>query len=268
MIDVHPTAVIHPSARLGDGARIGPYAVVGEHCTIGSGTVLGPHAVIEPFTTIGRDCQVFSGAVIGGMPQDLKFTGEESYTVIGDRNVIRECVTINRATGMGEETRLGDDNLLMAYVHVAHNCVIGNHAILANAATLAGHVALEDYARLGGMVGVHQFTRVGTLSMVGAMARITQDVPPYMLVEGDPARVHGPNVIGLRRHGLDQAERTLVKRAYKLLYRSDLNMAQALEQVTALGDSEALRHLARFIGASERGVIARAARGSEPEADS
>jgi len=255
VIDIHPTAVIHPSAKLDDGVKIGPYAVVGEHCSIGSGTTLGPHAVIEPYTTIGSDCQIFSGAVIGAVPQDLKYGGEQSYTVIGDRNVIRECVTINRATGLGEVTRVGDDNLLMAYVHVAHNCIVGNHIVLANAVTLAGHVEVEDFVTIGGLTGVHQFTRIGTMAMVGAMARVVQDVPPYMLTEGNPPKVYGPNVLGLKRRGLDQETRTLLKRAYKLLYRSDLNVSQAMEQIAELGDSEHVRHFLNFIRASERGLV-------------
>lgn len=266
VIEVHPTAVIHPSARLGDGVKIGPYAVIGEHTTIGAGTTIGPHAVIEPYTTLGVDCQVFSGAIIGGVPQDLKFAGEESYTVIGDRNIIRECVTINRATGMGEETRIGDDNMFQAYVHVAHNCVIGNQVVMSNCATLAGHVSVEDYAIIGGLAGIHQFCRVGTMAMVGAMSRVTQDVPPYMLIEGAPPRVLGPNVIGLRRRGLESDERTLIKRAYKLMYRSELNFAQALAQIAELGDSPYLRNLIAFVETSERGVVGRSNRAPGAEA--
>ncbi|HEY9721244.1 MAG TPA: acyl-ACP--UDP-N-acetylglucosamine O-acyltransferase, partial [Oscillatoriaceae cyanobacterium] len=172
MIQVHSTAVIHPSATVADDVQIGPYAVIGEHCFIDSGTKLGAHVVIEPFTTIGRDCQIFSGAVIGGVPQDLKFQGEESYCVVGDRNVIRECVTINRATAGGDTTRVGNDNLLMAYVHVAHDCQVGNGVVMANGVTLAGHVVVEDQAFIGGMTGLHQFIRVGSMAMVGAMSRL------------------------------------------------------------------------------------------------
>ena len=255
MIDIHATAVIHPSAKIGQDVKIGPYVVIGEHCTIGDGTILGPHSVIEPFTILGKECQVFSGAVVGAIPQDVKYGGEESYTFIGDRNVIRECVTINRATGMGEETRIGDDNLFLAYVHIAHNCMIGNGCILSNAVTLAGHVELEDFVTIGGMTGVHQFTKIGTMAMVGAMARIVQDVPPYMLVEGNPPKAYGPNVIGLKRRGMDQETRTLLKRAYKLIYRSNLNVAQAIEKIIELGDASELHHLIHFIERSERGLV-------------
>lgn len=259
MIDIHATAVIHPSAKIGQGVRIGPYVVIGEHVVIGDRTTLGPHAVIEPFTTLGKECQVFSGAVVGAIPQDVKYAGEESYTLIGDRNIIRECVTINRATGMGEETRIGDDNYFLAYVHIAHNCLIGNQCILSNAVTLAGHVELEDHVTIGGMVGVHQFCKVGTMAMVGAMARIVQDVPPYMLVEGNPPKTYGPNVIGLKRRGMDQETRTLLKRAYKLLYRSNLNVAMAVEKILELGDAPELAHLIAFIERSERGLVGKLA---------
>jgi UDP-N-acetylglucosamine acyltransferase len=268
VIDVHPTAVIHPSARLGDGVRVGPYAVVGEHCRVGDGTVLGAHAVIESFTTIGQDCQVFTGAVVGAIPQDLKFGGEESYTVIGDRNVIREFVTINRATGVDHETRIGDDNLLMAYVHIAHDCQIGNRVVLANGVTLAGHVEIEDHVSVGGLCGIHQFVKVGTMAFIGAMTRIVQDVPPYMLAEGTPPKVYGPNVIGLRRRGLEQHERTLLKRAYKLLYRSGLNVSQAVEQITLLGESPYLARLVDFLARSERGLVGKVDRSAEPSSDS
>lgn len=268
MIDVHPTAVIHPSARLGRGVRIGPYAVVGEHSAVGDGTVLGPHAVIEPFTTVGQDCQIFSGAVVGGIPQDKKYEGGESYTVIGDRNVIREFVTINRATGVGEETRIGDDNLLMAYVHIAHDCLIGNHVVMANGVTLAGHVVIEDYVTIGGLCGLHQFIHVGASAMIGAMTRLVQDMPPFMLVEGNPPKVHGPNVVGLKRRGLEQDERTRIKRAYKLLYRSGLSVPQAVERIAELGESDYLQHLMAFVSRAGRGLVGKVERAAEPDSAS
>lgn len=268
MIDVHSSAVVHPTARLADGVRVGPYAVVGESVSIGRGTVLGPHAIIEPFTTLGEQCQVFPGAVVGAVPQDKKFEGEESYTVLGDRNVVRECVTINRATGAGEETRLGDDNLLMAYVHVAHNCRIGNQTVLANGVTLAGHVTIEDMATIGGMAGLHQFIRVGKLAMLGAMTKLVQDLPPFMLAEGTPLQVFGPNVIGLKRRGLDGDERLAIKRAFKLLYRSGLSVPQAVAAIRELPACEALDHLVRFVETTERGLAGKTVRLAETEADS
>lgn len=256
MIEVHATAVVHSSARLGDGVRIGPYVVVGEHVTLGEGTILGPHAVIEAFTTMGRDCQVFPGAVVGGIPQDLKFAGEESYLLMGDRNVVRECATINRATGMGDETRIGDDNLFMAYVHIAHNCIVGSHIVMSNGVTLAGHVVVEDHAIIGGLTGLHQFIRVGAHCMIGAMSRVAQDVPPYLLIEGNPPKVYGPNVIGLRRRGMALATRSAIKQVFKLVYRGGLNIKQAIAAVddATLAIPE-IAHFVAFLLASQRGVI-------------
>jgi UDP-N-acetylglucosamine acyltransferase len=268
MIEVHATAVIHPTATLAPGVKVGPYAVVGEQAYIGPGTELGPHAIVEAFTTIGRDCRVHSGAVVGGVPQDLKFQGDESYCVVGDRNVIREHVTINRATAQGDATRIGDDNLFMAYVHVAHDCRIGDGNVLANGVTLAGHVVVEDHVTIGGMTGLHQFIRVGSLAMIGAMSRLAQDVPPYMLVEGSPPKVYGPNVVGLRRHGIDGPGRMAIKRAYKLMYRSNLNLGQAILEISKQEPTFELRHLIGFLQATQRGIsgIARVDAGLEAEA--
>ncbi len=260
MIDIHATAVIHPSAKLGEGVQVGPYAVIGAHSQVGDGTSIGSHAVIEPFTSIGRDCQIFPHAVIGGVPQDLKYAGEESITLVGDRNVIREFVTVNRATGEGEVTRIGDDNLLMAYVHVAHNCIVGSGVVLANNVTLAGHVEIQDFATVGGLVGIHQFCRVGAMAMVGAMTRIVQDVPPYMTVEGSPAKAFGPNTIGLRRRGLSLETRNAIKQAYRLLYRSGLNLTQALAEMETLAHLPEIRHLMAFARATERGFVGRTAK--------
>lgn len=251
---VHATAVIHPSACLSPGVEIGPYAIVGEHVYLGRGTRLGAHAVVEAHTTIGRDCQIFSGAVVGGIPQDLKFQGEVSYCVLGDRNIVREHATINRATAAGDTTRIGHDNLLMTAVHVAHDCQIGNGTVLANGVTLAGHVVIEDLAVIGGLTGLHQFIRVGTMAMVGAMSRLAQDVPPYMLAEGNPPRIYGPNVVGLRRQGVTPAARAQLKRAYKLLYRSRLSLGQALGEIHKLESGPELRHLIAFVQATERGI--------------
>lgn len=265
MIDIHATAVIHPSAQLGDGVQIGPYAVVGAHTRIGDGTTIGSHAVIEPFTSIGRDCQIFPHAVVGGVPQDLKYAGEESVTLVGDRNVIREFVTINRATGEGEVTRIGDDNLLMAYVHVAHNCIVGSGTVLANNVTLAGHVVVEDHATIGGLVGIHQFCRVGAMAMIGAMTRIVQDVPPYMTIEGNPAKAFGPNTIGQRRRGLPVETRNAIKKAYKLLYRSGLNLPQAVAEMEAMAHIPEIRHLMGFVRATERGLVGRTTKRHDTE---
>ena len=268
MIQVHPTAVLHPTAALAEGVEIGPYAVIGERAFIDAGTTIGPHAIIEAHTTIGRDCRIHAGAVVGGQPQDLKFDGSVSYCVLGDRNTVREHVTINRATGEGEATRIGNDNLFMAYVHVAHDCVVGNGCVLANGVTLAGHVAIENHVVIGGMTGLHQFIRVGEMAMVGAMSRLAQDVPPYMLAEGNPPRIYGPNVVGLRRNEVPSGVRMQLKKAYKLLYRSRLNLAQAIGEMAKLEASPEVRHLIAFLQSTERGVsgIARHDAGLEAEA--
>ncbi|MDB5099158.1 MAG: acyl-(acyl-carrier-protein)--UDP-N-acetylglucosamine O-acyltransferase [Cyanobacteria bacterium RYN_339] len=268
MIDVHATAVIHPTASLAPGVLVGPYAIIGENAYVGPGTRIGPHAIVEAFTSVGRDCQIHAGAVVGGIPQDLKFQGDESYCVIGDRNIIREHVTINRATAQGEATRIGHDNLLMAYVHVAHDCRIGDGNVLANGVTLAGHVVIEDHVTIGGMTGLHQFIRVGALAMVGAMSRLAQDVPPYMLVEGSPPKVYGPNAVGLRRQGVDGPGRMALKRAYKLIYRSRLNLGQALTEMGKLEPTFEVRHLIGFLQATERGIsgLSRTDAGLEAEA--
>ncbi|MEB3330667.1 MAG: acyl-ACP--UDP-N-acetylglucosamine O-acyltransferase [Candidatus Sericytochromatia bacterium] len=254
MIDLHPTAVVDARAVLAPGVRVGPYAVIGPDCFVGEGTVVGPHVVIEAHTTVGRDCRLHAGAVVGGAPQDLKHTGGVSYCVLGDRNTVREHVTINRATGEGDCTRLGDDNLLMAGVHVAHDCVLGNGCVLANGVTMAGHVVIEDHAVIGGMTGLHQFLRVGRLAMVGAMSRVTQDVAPFMLCEGAPPRVHGVNVVGLRRQGVPPATRRLLQRAHRLLFRSSLPVSGALAELARLGEGPELEHLVRFLQSSTRGI--------------
>lgn len=228
---IHPTAIVDPSSEVAEGVEIGAYTVIGPNCIIGSGTVIGPHVVLEEFTQIGSDCQVRAGAVLGGLPQDLKFKGERSYVKIGDRNLIREFVTMHRATGEESATTIGNDNLIMAYVHVGHNCDIGSHTMIASYVGLSGHISIEDNCVLGGMVGVHQFVRVGKLAMLGGYSKIVTDVPPFMLADGRPADVLDLNVRGLRRAGIKAGTRAKIKHAYKLLYRSNLNLSQALEAI-------------------------------------
>lgn len=244
---IHPTAVIHSGAKLHPTVRVGAYAVIGEHLEIGAGTTIGPHVVLDGWTKIGERNQIFPGAAIGLEPQDLKYDGAPSLVQIGNDNLIREYVTINRATGAGEMTVLGDRNLLMAYAHVGHNCFIANGAIIANGVALAGHVRIESQARISGILGIHQFVHIGRLAMVGGMSRVDRDVPPYMLVEGNPSRVRSLNLVGLKRAGLSSEELASLKKAYRLLYRSGLSFNQALEQVELLGNSEHLQHLHRFL---------------------
>lgn len=253
---IHPTAVIHPGATLHPSVKVGPYAVIGEKVTIGPETEIGAHVVLDGHTEIGARNQIFPGAVIGIEPQDLKYDGSLSLVKIGDDNRIREYVTINRATRAGEVTLIGNNNLLMAYVHVAHNCVIGNQVIIANAVSLAGHVEVESNAVIGGVLGIHQFVHIGRFAMVGGMSRIDRDVPPYMVVEGNPCRVRGLNLVGLKRAGLTRIEggrpyREL-KEAYRVLYRSSLPLEQALETMEQWRDNEYIAHLQQFLQTSSR----------------
>ncbi|MGF1512815.1 MAG: acyl-ACP--UDP-N-acetylglucosamine O-acyltransferase [Elainellaceae cyanobacterium] len=255
---IHSTAVIHPGAQLHSTVRVGPYAVIGEHVRVGAGTVIGAHVVIDGRTEVGDRNQIFPGAAIGLEPQDLKYDGSISLVKIGHENRIREYVTVNRATQMGEATVIGDGNLLMAYVHVAHNCLLENHVVIANAVSLAGHVHIESRAVIGGMTGIHQFVHVGQLAMVGGMARVDRDVPPFMLAEGNPCRIRALNQVGLRRAGLTQRDQgqafQTLKQAYRLIYRSSLPLNEALDQLATLDcdeDGSVIQPLHRFLRRSQ-----------------
>lgn len=252
---IHPTAVIHPDAELHPTVRVGPFTVIGEQVKVGPETVIGAHVVLEGPTEIGARNHIFPGAAIGLEPQDLKYDGSLSQVKIGDGNRIREYVTINRATRAGEATLIGNNNLLMAYAHVAHNCVIEDSVVISNAVALAGHVHIETRATIGGVLGIHQFVHIGRLAMVGGMSRIDRDVPPYMLVEGNPAQVRTLNVVGLRRAGITEAEQGQVfqtlKKAFRILYRSGLNLNQALEELDLLADNPQMQHLISFLQLSQ-----------------
>jgi UDP-N-acetylglucosamine acyltransferase len=243
--------VIHPGATLHPTVKVGPYVVIGEKVTIGPETEIGAHVVIDGHTEIGAGNQIFPGAVIGIEPQDLKYDGSVSLVKIGDNNRIREYVTVNRATHAGEATLIGSGNLLMAYVHVAHNCVIGNQVIIANAVSLAGHVEIESNAVIGGVLGIHQFVHIGRFAMLGGMSRIDRDVPPYMVVEGNPCRVRGLNAVGLRRSGITDVDQGRLyrelKEAYRLLYRSDLPLNEAVANLGKWTDNEHIQHLRTFL---------------------
>jgi len=256
MSNIHETAIVAPGAKIGKNVEIGPYAIIGENVEIGEGTVVGPHVVIKGWTTIGKNNEIFHGASVGFEPQDLKFDGEKSYLFIGDDNTIRENVTIHRGTADGGgETRIGNDNLIMAYCHVAHDCQLGSHIVMSNATNLAGHVVIEDHTVIAGMVGVHQFVRIGKMSMVGAHSKVVKDVPPYILVDGHPAGVNGINVVGLRRNGVTPDKRREIKRAYKTLYRSKLNIDEAIEKMDQeLDASEEIEHFLRFLRNASRGI--------------
>jgi len=252
---IHPTAIVHPKAELGLGVSVGPYSVIHEDVIIGDRTQLASHVCIEHGTQIGADCEICPMAVLGGAPQDLKYEGGESGVVIGDRNTIREYVTINRATEPGGLTQIGDDNLIMAYVHVAHNCTLGSGIVLANGVQLGGHVTVEDCAGIGGLTPVHQFARIGTMAFVGGGSRVSKDVPPYMLAAGSPLKVVGINVVGLRRRGVSAETRAELKRAYRLLYRSGLHVRGALEAIEGeLSRVPEIEHLVEFVSRSRRGI--------------
>jgi UDP-N-acetylglucosamine acyltransferase len=253
---IHPTAIVHPAARIDDGVQIGPFAVIGEHVAIAAGTTVGPHAVIEGWTEIGRDNQIFQFASVGAAPQDLKFHGEKTTLRLGDRNIVREFVTLHRGTESGGgETIVGNDNLFLAYSHVAHDCRVGSRVILSNGANLAGHVQVDDFAILSGLCAVHQFTRIGAHSMVAGGAMVNQDVAPYTIVQGDRAKTVGINLVGLQRRGFsDEAIRT-IKKAYKLVFRSRLRLEDALDKISQeLGEGPELRVFTDFIRQSQRGI--------------
>lgn len=247
---IHPTAVISEKSEIAPSVKIGAYAVIGDNVKIGSQTTVGSHVVISGPTEIGANNRIFPGAVIGLEPQDLKYQGANSWVKIGDDNQIREYVTINRATDEGEVTVVGNHTLLMAYVHIAHNCVIGDEVVIANNVALAGHVQIEEKAIIGGVLGIHQFVHIGKLAMIGGMSRIDRDVPPYMLVAGNPARVRSLNLIGLRRRGYSSEEIAKLKKAFRILYRSGHSLEEALVQLECLADSETLQHLYRFVQGS------------------
>lgn len=256
MSAVHPSAIVDPGATLGPGVEIGPYAVVGPDVVIGEGTVLMPHAVVERWSRIGRRCRIHPFATLGGAPQDLKYKGEATWLEVGDETVVREAATLNRGTvgGIGK-TVVGSRCLLMAYSHVAHDCVVGDQVILANAATLAGHVTVEDHVIVGGLAAVQQFARLGAHSFIGGVSGVNQDVPPYMLVSGMPASSHGLNLVGLKRRGFGEEAIRALKRAHQTIFRSGLTLAKALAQVRAeqAGVPEVAR-LVEFIEASRIGV--------------
>jgi UDP-N-acetylglucosamine acyltransferase len=253
---IHSSAIIHPAAEIAENVSIGPFAVIGEGVRIASGTVVGAHVVIDRDTDIGQDNQIFPFASIGGAPQDLKYQGEETFLKIGDRNRIREFVTLNRGTpGGGGITSIGNDNLLMSYAHVAHDCLIGSQVIMANGATLAGHVMVQDFAILGGLSAVHQFCRIGSHTMISGGAMVAQDILPYTIAQGDRAKTMGLNLVGLKRRGFSQETIRGIKHAYRLLFRAGLRMEEALRQIgDDLDPTPELQHFIQFIKDSQRRI--------------
>ncbi len=254
---IHPQAIIDPSARLGENVHVGPFSVIGAGVEIGDGSWIGPHVVINGPTRIGRQNRIFQFSSLGEAPQDLKYAGEPTRLEVGDRNIVREYCTFSRGTVAGGGlTHIGDDNLFMAYVHVAHDCHVGNKTVFANCASLAGHVFVGDYAILGGFTGIHQFCRVGAHCMTGIATITFKDVPPFILASGNTARPYGLNLRGLKRRGFSEAAIDALRRAYKIIYRSGLKLDQALERLDSMAqEHEEVRHLADFIRQSHRGII-------------
>jgi UDP-N-acetylglucosamine acyltransferase len=255
-MSIHPTAIIHPSAELAAEVEVGPYAIIEEEVKIGSACKIHGHAYVARYTSIGPRCEIYPYASLGTPAQDLKFDGRRTQTVIGSDNIIREFVTINRASVGGEETtRVGDHNYLMAYSHVAHNCLIGNHVTMANAATLAGHVTVQDHATLGGLCGVHQFVRIGAHAFIGGMTGVPKDIPPYVLASGERAKLFGINTLGLKRKNFSDEVLKALKECYRLAFRRGASLSSSLDEIESkLGDVEEVRIFVDFIRGSERGI--------------
>ncbi len=257
MARIHPTAIVETDCELADDVEVGPYAILRHGTILGPRTTVDAHVLLE-YTTTGADCEFCFGAAVGGAPQDQSYRGEPTRVIFGVKNIVREYATVHRSTGEGTATRLGDGNLLMASTHLGHNCQVGNYVCLATLSGMSGHTIIEDQAVIGGMVGSHQRVRVGTMAMVSGYSKLSQDVPPYSLVDGKPARVIGPNLVGLRRSGLSPEARRALQRAFRLIYRSGLELEGALEQVaTELGSFPEVRYLVEFLQRMRQGHVGR-----------
>jgi UDP-N-acetylglucosamine acyltransferase len=252
---IHSSAIVHPRALIGSGCEIGPYCVIGENVALGDGCKLHSHVVIDGHTKLGRENEIFPFASIGLKTQDLKWKGGVTRTEIGDANTFREYVTIHSATGDGEVTRVGSHNTILAYCHIAHNCTLGDRIIMSNVATLAGHVTVENHAVIGGLAAVHQFCRIGKMSMIGGCSKIVQDVPPFMIVDGNPGETRTINKVGMERHGVSEEAQNALRQAYKILFREGLTIPNALVKIESdLPKLPEVLHLLNFVRASERGI--------------
>lgn len=256
MTDIHPTAVIAKEAQIGEDVSIGAFSVVEKDVVIADGVQIGPNVLVDNGARIGKNCKIHKGAVVSTPPQDLKYAGEKTLFIIGENTTVREFCTLNRGTNASGKSEIGSNCLLMAYVHIAHDCIIGDHVIIANGVQLGGHVTIEEWAIIGGMTPIHQFCKVGCHCMVGGGYRAVQDIPPYITASGEPLRFAGINSIGLRRRGFDSATVMNIKRAYKVIYRSNLNRSQALERIRQEFElTPEIQHIISFIETSERGII-------------
>lgn len=254
---IHESAIVDSNANLAEDVEVGPYSIIGNSVTIGSGTVIGPHVVIKGTTEIGKNNQIYQFSSIGGDPQDKKYAGEDTQLIIGSNNVIRENCTISRGSAQGGGvTIVGNDNWIMAYVHIAHDCLVGDHTIFANAATLAGHVTIEDYAILGGFSNIHQFCRVGAHSFLAMSSIVAMDVPPFVMAAGHNAVPHGINSEGLKRRGFSKEALQAIRKAYKIIYKSSMKLKDARHEVLKIAEKHPeLEILGNFLGTSERGII-------------
>jgi UDP-N-acetylglucosamine acyltransferase len=257
---IHETAVVHPTAEVADDVAIGPYSIIGEKVKIGEGTQIGSHVVIDKWTHIGKRCQIYPYASLGAAPQHMRYNGEETYVIVGDNNIIREYVTIHRGTPFGNgKTVLGDENFIMAYAHVAHDCTVGNRVVMASYAALGGHVEIGDHAIIGGIVAIHQFVRIGTYAFVGGATALTRDIPPYITASGMKVKFYGINVVNLQRNNVPAEVITGLRKAYKVLFRSPLTMEEAIKQVheDPIYALPEVKHMVDFIRGSKRGVTRR-----------
>ena len=255
-MEIHPTAIIHKEANLADDVEVGPFSIINEGAVIGTGTQINSHVLIDTRTIIGENCKIHHGAVLGTLPQDLKFEGEKTHLTIGDETVIREYATLNRGTSYRKKTVVGKNCFIMAYAHIAHDCLLGDHVILANSVNLAGHIEIGDYAIIGGVVPVHQFVKIGAHSIVGGGFRVQKDVCPYALVAGYPLKTVGLNRIGLQRRGFPEKTIQILERTFRILFKSKLNTSQAIEKIkTEVEFIPEVQTILDFIEKSERGII-------------
>ncbi len=253
---IHPTAIIDRKAQIAEDAEVGPWTIVGPGCEIGAGSVLHARATLEMNVRLGSQVTVGIGSVLGGTPQDLKFEGEVTFVEVGDHTTIREYVTVNRGTSESFRTTVGKHCFLMSYLHVAHDCHIGDHVIMSNGTQLAGHVTIDEYANVSGLCAVHQFAKIGRHAFVGGMSRVSKDIPPFVKAVGNPIKLYGLNSVGLSRRGFSDEVVAELKKAYRLFFRSELNVSQALEQATReLKPFPEVRALVEFVEASGRGVV-------------
>ena len=254
-VSIHPTAVVHPKAKLGEGCEVGPFCLIGEYIALGPNCKLHSHVVVDGHTTLGASNELFPFAAIGLKTQDLKWKGGVTRTVIGDHNVFRENATVHSATNDGDATVIGSHNHFLAYTHIAHDCRVGSHIVMSNVGTLAGHVIVEDHAIIGGLAAVHQFCRIGRMAIIGGCSKVVQDVPPFMLADGNPAETKALNKVGLERNGVSEEAQAALKKAFKLLFRDGLTVSSALvrieQEIPALPE---VLHLLAFVKASERGI--------------